>query len=140
MSNEGGSSITTVEILIFCRLSSITALRKSLPLAKALHQAVIRQGCSILDKIAVKTLRAVRFVAIRDGSDLRLFSQPSTLARLAQWLVDATRDKVTRQASSKGKGKEAAHPVVVACLNEEKGTYMVVGVTGAPEFGDIRKK
>jgi hypothetical protein len=25
-------------------------------------------------------------------------------------------------------------------LNEEKGTYMVVGVTGAPEFGDIRKK
>lgn len=121
-----------------CCVSSITALRKSLPLAKALHQAVIRQGCSILDKNSVKTLRAFRFVAIREGPDLKLFSQPSTLARLAQWLVDATRDKVTRQASSKG--KEAAHPVVVACLNEEKGTYMVVGVTGAPEFGDIRKK
>jgi cell division control protein 45 len=117
---------------------SITLLRKSLSLAKSLHAAVIRQGCAILDKNSIKTLRAFRFVAIREGRDLPLFSQASTLARLAQWLVEATRDKVTRQASSKN--KEAAHPVVVACLNEEKGTYMVVGVTGAPEFGDIRKK
>jgi hypothetical protein len=30
--------------------------------------------------------------------------------------------------------------MVVACLNEEKGTYLIVGFTGAPEFGDVRKK
>ncbi len=119
-------------------MTSIGALRKSLPLAKALHQAVIRQGCAILDKNSIKTLQRFRFVAVRDGPDLRLFSQPATLARLAQWLVDATRDKVARIADSKG--KEAAHPIVVACLNEDKGTYMVVGITGAPEFGDVRKK
>ena len=86
----------------------------------------------------MKTLKAFRFVTIREGPDLRLFCHASTLSRLALWLVDATRDKVTRVAESKR--KEPAHPIVLACLNEERGTYLVVGLSGSPEFGDVKKK
>lgn len=113
-------------------------LRKSLSLARALHAAVIRQGCAILDKNSIKTLRSFRFVAIKEGPDLRLFRHAAALERLAKWLVDATRDKIGRMAEAKKKG--AIFPIVVACLDEDKNTYTIVGITGAPEFGDVRKK
>jgi cell division control protein 45 len=116
----------------------VSLLSRSLGLAKGLHQAIIRQGCSILDKNSLKTLRAFRFVTIREGPDLRLFSHASTLTRLALWLVDATRDKATRMAELKK--REAAHPIVVACLDEERDTFLVIGISGAPEFGDVKKK
>lgn len=76
---------------------------------------------------------------MREGPDLRLFSHPSTLSRLALWLVDATRDKWAEKDAKKGKQTKSL-PFVVTCLNEEKKTYLVVGVTGALEFGDVRKK
>jgi cell division control protein 45 len=117
-------------------------LRQSLPLAKALHTAIIRQGSALLDKSTIRSLRTFRFAAMREGPDLRLFSHPSTLSRLALWLVDSTRERwqAALEAGKGGGEKGKALPFVVACLNEDKGTYLVVGVTGAPEFGDVRKK
>ena len=81
---------------------------------------------------------------MREGPDLRLFCHPATLSRLALWLVDATRERWAEKIANKrnmngARGKDGL-PFVVACLNEDKGTYLVVGVTGAPEFGDVRKK
>jgi cell division control protein 45 len=55
------------------------------------------------------------------------------------WLVDATRDKWAEKDARSGSSGRAL-PFVVACLNEDKGTYLVVGVTGAPDLGDVRKK
>lgn len=80
-----------------------------------------------------------RLAIMREGPDLRLFSHPSTLSRLALWLVDATRDKWAEKDAKKGKQVKSL-PFVVTCLNEEKKTYLVVGVTGALEFGDVRRK
>ena len=117
---------------------SVKLLSRSLGLAKGLHQAIIRQGCSILDKNSMKTLRSFRFVTIREGPDLRLFSHASTLSRLALWLIDATRDKVTRAAEARKKAP--AHPIVLACLDETSDTFLIVGISGAPEFGDVKKK
>lgn len=120
---------------------SINRLRQSLDLAKALHAAIIRQGCSVLDKNSIRTLRAFRFVTIKEGEDLRLFSHASALSRLALWLVDSTRDKLAKKAEKrKSRMEDVAHPIVVACLNEDKGTFLVVGVTGTPDFGDVQKK
>lgn len=104
-----------------------------------LQQSIIRQGSSLLDKATIRPLRTFRFAAMREGPDLRLFCHPSTLSRLALWLVDATRDRWAEKDAKAGKQTKSL-PFVVACLNEEKGTYLVVGVTGAPEFGDVRKK
>ncbi|RXK36072.1 cell division control protein 45 [Tremella mesenterica] len=116
----------------------INLLRKSLPLAMSLHKAIIRQGSSLLDKSTIRALRTFRFAAMKEGPDLRLFCHPSTLSRLALWLVDATRDRWSEKDSKKGQVVKSL-PFVVACLNEEKGTFLVVGVTGSPEYGDVRK-
>lgn len=80
-----------------------------------------------------------RVVVLSQGPDLALFAHPSILSRLALWLVDALRDRVpTTNAGNKSKRKSL--PFVVACLNENAGTYMVVGVMAALDFGDVRKK
>lgn len=76
---------------------------------------------------------------MKEGPDLRIFCHPSSLSRLALWLVNATRDRWVERDAKDG-NKTASLPFVIACLNEEKKTYLVVGVTGAPEFGDVRKK
>ncbi|WRT69512.1 uncharacterized protein IL334_006498 [Kwoniella shivajii] len=118
----------------------IALMRRSLPLAMTLHRAIIRAGSALLDKTIIRSLRTFRLAILKEGPDLRIFSNPSTLSRLALWLVDATRDRwAEKQSRISGNGKVKSLPFVVACLNEDKGSYMVVGVTGAPEFGDVRK-
>ncbi|KAK6908892.1 hypothetical protein I203_102898 [Kwoniella mangroviensis CBS 8507] len=118
----------------------IALIRRSLPLSMTLHRSIIRAGSALLDKTIIRSLRTFRLAILKEGPDLRLFSHPSTLSRLAIWLVDATRDRwAERQSKMNNNGKVKSLPFVVACLNEEKGSYMVVGVTGAPEFGDVRK-
>lgn len=114
-------------------------MKKSLPLAKALHCAIIRQGTDILDKATIRPLPKFRLVAVKEGPDMRIFCRPAALARLAQWLMDATRDKWAERDEKKGL-KVTDLPFVICMKNEFKGTFVVAGVTGAPEYGDVRKK
>ncbi|WVO13765.1 hypothetical protein L204_101387 [Cryptococcus depauperatus] len=120
----------------------VSLLRRSLPLAMALHRAIIRAGSDLLDKSVIRTLRNFRLAILSEGPDLKLFTHPSPLSRLALWLVDATRDKWVEKLNKqnlRNGGKVKSLPFVVACLNEEKGTFSVVGITGAPEYGDVKK-
>jgi cell division control protein 45 len=87
-------------------------------------------------------MRSHRVVVLSQGPDLQLFSHPGVLSRLALWLVDALRDRLPATVvggGGKKKGRKSL-PFVVACLNEVSGTYIVVGVMAALDFGDIRKK
>ena len=118
---------------------SITQLRDALRLSMTLHRAVIRQGSSLIDKRAIRTMRGHRVVVVQQGPDLALFCQPGALARLARWLVDAMRDRVAGTNISNYTKKKSL-PFVVACLNEKEETYLVVGINAALEFGDVRKK
>jgi cell division control protein 45 len=110
----------------------------------SLHRAIIRQGTSIIDKQDIRTLRSHRVVILSQGPDLALFSHPGVLSRLALWLVDALRDRLpgTKVPNYRNGGKAGRKslPFVVACLNEREGTYVVVGVMAALDFGDVRKK
>jgi cell division control protein 45 len=120
---------------------SITRLRDALPLAMSLHRAIIRQGSSIIDKQDIRTMRGYRVVVLSQGPDLHLFAYPGVLSRLALWLVEALRDRVpTTAAAANGRRKRKSLPFVVACLNEKEQTYLVVGVTAALDFGDVRRK
>ncbi|KAG6819535.1 hypothetical protein H0H93_010921 [Arthromyces matolae] len=119
-------------------LSNIAALREALGLSMALHRAIIRQGTSIIDKQDIKTMQGCRIAILSQGPDLALFTQPSILLRLALWLVDALREHLPAITTG-SRAKRKSLPFVVACLNENTGTYMVVGVTAALEFGDVRK-
>ncbi|CUA74901.1 PAB-dependent poly(A)-specific ribonuclease subunit 2 [Rhizoctonia solani] len=115
---------------------STRALQRAIPLAKSLHQIILSQGSELIERSgAIKTYRKFRMAILTQGAHLALFSQPGPLSRLALWLVDALRDKVV---SVKGPRGRETLPFVVACLNERAGSYLVVGVTGAVEFGDVR--
>jgi hypothetical protein len=118
---------------------SVASLQKALSLAMSLHRAIIRQGTSIIDKQAIRTMRSHRVVVLSQGPDLQLFLHPGVLSRLARWLVDALRDRLPGTAIRGKKGRKSL-PFIVACLNESAGTYIVVGVMAALDFGDIRKK
>lgn len=104
-----------------------------------LHRAIIRQGTSIIDKQDIRTMRNHRVVVLTQGPDLALFSHPGVLSRLALWLVDALRDRVPGKVVGT-RTKRKSLPFVVACLNETSGSYIVVGVMAAIDFGDVRKK
>ncbi|TBU65661.1 CDC45-like protein [Dichomitus squalens] len=123
----------------FDALSDINRLREAITLSMALHRAIIRQGSSIIDKQDIKTLRGHRVVILTQGPDLPLFVHPGVLGRLALWLVDALRDRVEATTAAYSRSKRKSLPFVLACLNEKAGTYIVVGVTGAADFDDIRK-
>lgn len=111
----------------------------------ALHRAVMDQGGYILEKQAIKSLRTYRLAVIKEGPDLAVFRHPSTLLRLALWLVDAVRDLVGHgngpQAAAAAAGKRPKSlPFVLASLNEANDAFLVVGVVGAVEYGDVKKK
>ncbi|KAG0140705.1 hypothetical protein CROQUDRAFT_664850 [Cronartium quercuum f. sp. fusiforme G11] len=118
-----------------------TFLKSALPLSMALHKAIIRQGTSMLDKQAIKTLRSFRLGVIKDGPDLHVFSHPATLTRLGVWLVDAVRDLIgpNSKVFEGKKQKVKSFPFVIASLDEVRDCYLVVGVNGAAQYGDVRK-
>lgn len=123
----------------FDALSDWSQLNRALPLCISLHRAIIRQGTSVIDKHLIKTMRSHRVVILSQGPDLALFSNPGPLSRLALWLVDALRDRVGNAPNARGRARKSL-PFVVACLNEETETFIVVGIMAAKEFGDVSRK
>lgn len=142
--------------------SSIALLQSSLQLAKSLHQAIVAQGVSIIIKQSIKTLRSFRLAILQDGPSLHLFVHPDTLTRLGFWLIDALRDIVGEQhmrraeakrARRRSKGDEldssassSSHPAalphlpfVLAALDTSRDMFVVVGIVGASDFGDVSK-
>ncbi|GAA99765.1 uncharacterized protein L969DRAFT_95680 [Mixia osmundae IAM 14324] len=114
-------------------------LRASLPLSMALHRAIIRQGTSLLEKKAIKSLTDFRLATISEGPDLSVFSHPATLSRLAVWLIDAIRDLMQQARPNAGKGGIKSLPFILASLDERSDAYLVVGMTGAANFDNVKK-
>lgn len=123
-----------------CNVST-TLLRSSLALSMALHRAIIRQGISILDKQTIKTLRSFRFCIIKEGPDLPVFAHPATLSRLATWLIDSIRDMLEAANNSNNNTHKRMKPLpfILASLDEKRDVFLVVGITGAADYGDVRK-
>lgn len=115
-------------------------LREAIRLSMTLHRAIVRQGSIIIDRQDIRTMRGHRVVVLQQGPDLELFSHPGALSRLALWLVEAMRDRVAGTVPAGARSKKKSLPFVVACRNEKNGSYLVVGVTAALDFGDVRKK
>lgn len=103
----------------------------------SLQRAVTRQGSSLVDKHAIRTFATFRLAVIKEGPDLPIFGEPARLARLGRWLADALRER--QRNSRKGEGKVLL-PLVIACLLEKVGTFLVVGITPSTDVGDVRKK
>lgn len=103
-----------------------TQLLASIPLAQHLLRSILRTGSSLLAKHQIRHLRAFRMGVVKDGPDLDLFANsPGALVKLALWVGEAVavneRDK---------KGTDGATPLVLAALDNARGTYVVVGTGG----------
>lgn len=92
----------------------------------------------MLDKQSVKTNKGFRYALFDEGPDLAVFRHPSTLLRLANWLVDTVREMIGENRLRTTEAKRL--PFVLACLNEAKDSFLVVGIVGAISYGDVRKK
>lgn len=117
---------------------STTLLRAALPLSMALHRSVTAQGTYILDKQDVKSFRNYRLAIVKEGPRLDVFRHPATLLRLALWLVDSVRDLIGQGGTDRVWSKSL--PFVLASMDQESDSFFVVGVVGAAQFGDVKKK
>ena len=104
-------------------------LIEAIPLAQHLLRAILRTGSSLLAKHQIRHLRAFRMGVVKDGPDLSLFaSSPAALVKLALWVGEAV--AVSQREKKGGGGVECATPLVLAALDELRGTYVVVGTGG----------
>lgn len=158
----------TYEALDTKKSSNLSLLNSSLSLARSLHSAILSVGTALIDKQSIRSMKSFRLAILRDGPHLDLFAaQPSMLTRLGLWLTDALRDIVNeqdrRKIEAKKLRKEKARlkrknvddeaeaedtaaalaarslPFVLCALNQTTSTYLVVGLVGSNEYGDIER-
>ncbi|KAI9932152.1 hypothetical protein AWENTII_010483 [Aspergillus wentii] len=111
---------------------SPTLLMEALPLAQHLHRAILRTGTSLLSKHQIRHLRAFRIAVVKDGPDVKLFTNPGALTKLALWIAEAIRVQERERGDSVklGRRRAAGTPLVLAGLDEDRGLYVVVGTGG----------
>lgn len=111
---------------------SPTLLLESLPLAQHLHRAILRTGTSLLAKYQIRHLRAFRIAVVKDGPDVKLFTNPGALTKLALWIAEAIKVQERERSDSVKVGRKRATgtPLVLAGLDEDRGLYVVVGTGG----------
>lgn len=111
---------------------SPTLLLEALPLAQHLHRAILRTGTSLLSKHQIRHLRAFRIAVVKDGPDVKLFTNPGALTKLALWVAEAIRVQERERGDGVKIGKKRAvgTPLVLAGLDEDRGVYVVVGTGG----------
>jgi cell division control protein 45 len=113
-------------------------LKAALPTAQHLHRAILRTGTSLIEKRQIRHLRAFRMCVVKDGPDVRLFTHPSALTKLALWIGEAIAEQERESKGKLGHGGRGT-PLVVAGLNDSRGVYVVVGTGGGGagmRFGD----
>lgn len=118
-------------------LLSPVAITNAIPLAQSLHRAILRTGTALLQKRHIRHLRAFRMGVVKDGPDMALFSHPGALIKLALWVGQAVAE-VERDDAKKSQRKGGT-PLVLGCLNESRGVYIVVGMGGGGQAFDAEK-
>ena len=95
-----------------------------------LYRAILRTGTTLLEKKQIRHLRAFRIAIVKEGPDVKLFTHPAALTKLALWLGQAIaeqeRDRKGGMMMGMARGGRGT-PLVVAGLNERRGVYVVVG-------------
>ena len=66
---------------------------------------------------------------VKDGPDVSLFNHPAALTKLSLWIGEALAEQ-ERDAHGKLLHGGRGTPLVVASLDEKRGTYVVVGTGG----------
>lgn len=114
----------------------LTILLSHIKTAQSLHRAILRTGSALIAKKQIRHLKAFRMAVVKEGPDVQLFAHPGALTKLAGWLSEAV---AVLEAEKGGDARRAAtdQALVLACLDEGRGVYVVVGLGGG---GAGRKK
>jgi cell division control protein 45 len=85
-----------------------------------------------LSKHQIRHLRAFRIAVVKDGPDVKLFTNPGALTKLALWIAEAIRVQEREKGDSIkiGRKRAAGTPLVLAGLDEDRDLYVVVGTGG----------
>ncbi|KAK0910375.1 DNA replication initiation factor cdc45 [Friedmanniomyces endolithicus] len=112
----------------------LPALLTHLPLAQHLSRAILRTGSALISKNQIRHLRSFRLEIVKEGPDLGVFVDPGALVKLGGWVGEAVGvlEGEKRGAGGKGGGKggegEGDGALVLGCLDEGRGVYVVVGL------------
>ncbi|KAK0946445.1 DNA replication initiation factor cdc45 [Friedmanniomyces endolithicus] len=130
----------------------LPALLTHLPLAQQLSRAILRTGSALISKNQIRHLRSFRLGIVKEGPDLGVFVDPGALVKLGGWVGEAVGvlEAEKRGAGGKGSGKggegEGDGALVLGCLDEGRGVYVVVGLGsggargGGVDGGKVRTK
>lgn len=103
-------------------LNSVDLLKSALPSTLDLHRALLQTATGLIEKRQIRTLASFRMAVLKEGPDLGFFQHPSALTKLALWCAEAIYEQEREER------KKRHLPLVVACLNEKRDVYVVVGV------------
>lgn len=115
----------------------LSVLLSHIPTAQHLSRAILRTGSALIAKKQIRHLRAFRMGVVKEGPDVSLFCHPGALVKLAGWVAEAVAVLEAEKGRRQSKDGEA---LVLGCLDENRGVYVVVGLGGGGAGRRVRSK
>ncbi|KAK4948887.1 DNA replication initiation factor cdc45 [Elasticomyces elasticus] len=113
----------------------LPALLAGIPVAQNLARAILRTGSALISKNQIRHLRSFRLGVVKEGPDVVTFRHPGALVKLAGWVgkaVGVLEGEKTGRARGAAVGKaggDDGEALVLGCLDEGRGVYVVVGLS-----------
>lgn len=111
------------------------AVLAHIPAAQHLARAVLRCGAALMAKRQIRHLRAFRMAVVKEGPDAPLFAHPGALVKLAAWVAEAVRVVEAEKGRRSSGAARADEALVLACADESRGVFVVVGLCGGGAAG-----
>jgi cell division control protein 45 len=108
----------------------------------ALQKALFRVAVSLHDKKAVRNLDHFRWTVVHNNlasAEDYLLTQPMAISRLAQLMIDVSREEKLRQQAASQTGRALWKPKPFLIFAERRNTYLVVGVSCPDQRGEVVK-
>ena len=118
---------------------TLPLLTRGLNLSKQLIELQTDTGLELMRKKAVKSLGPIRSCTLSDGAEQSQLAHPLLLLRLAMFVYDCVAQREEKLSAASGSGA-ALKPVVLACLQPNRHTYLVVGVQSTAAAGHADKE
>ncbi|KAK3626615.1 DNA replication initiation factor cdc45 [Elasticomyces elasticus] len=120
----------------------LPALLAGIPVAQGLARAILRTGSALISKNQIRHLRSFRLGVVKEGPDVVTFRHPGALVKLAGWVGEAV-GVLEAEKTGRGRGGGGGHKaggqgdeaLVLGCLDEGRGVYVVVGLSSGSMGG-----
>lgn len=111
-------------------------LTQHISTAQHLARAILRCGSALMAKNQIRHLRSFRMAVVKEGPDVPVFVHPGALVKLAAWVSEA----VQVIEAERGRRHRLDEALVLGCLDDARGVYVVVGIGGAGARRKVRSK